>query len=158
MTGGAPQGLLQGITEIPSASMLMKSSTWPLVITAARGMPSLPSNHYLPSVPPTPTRCYTSDGDRRGTTRPLAQHHRDPTTVADCGRVCPIVADSSQLWPTLCSICFATVCDDVIVQVADTFWPTVSHCGRLWTTVGGCGRLWPTVADCGFDFVFCYCF
>ena len=56
--------------------------------------------------------------------------------MADCGRLCV-------------PFCFATVCDDVIVQVADTFWPTVGDRGRLWATMDDYGQLWPTVADCG---------
>ena len=68
---------------------------------AAKGMPSNPSTHYLPSVLPTPARCYKSDGDRRGATRPPARH-------CDC--------DCGQLWPTgansVCLLCYycLTVC------------------------------------------------
>ena len=61
----------------------------PVVLAATRGMLSLPSTHYLPSVPPTPARCYKSDGARRGATRPPARH-----CDCDCGRLWPTEADS----------------------------------------------------------------
>ena len=56
----------------------------PVVLAATRGMLSLPSTHYLPSVPPTPAHCYKSDGARRGATRPHARH-----CDCDCGRLRP---------------------------------------------------------------------
>ena len=64
-------------------------------------------------------------------------------TMADRGRVLLTGADCGRLWPTLCSFCFATICEDLIVQV------TMADCGRLWLTMADCGRLRPTGADYG---------
>ena len=50
----------------------------------------------------------------------------------------------------LCCYCLSvclTECDGLIVQVTDTFRPTVGDCGALWPTLADSGRLWPPLAD-----------
>ena len=68
------------------------------------------------------------------------------------------MADSGRQWPILCSFCFATVCDDLIVRVTmgdrGRLWLTLADCGQLRLTGADSGRQWPTLCSFRFATVF----